>query len=117
MDDLTLAGSHFAHVRGHLIWDEARVELDGLQASVDRASLSGRLAVNLRGNRPAYKLAARLRGWEWQSGSLNAQGTLETSGVGAQLMANLTSEGALSGTALDLVKPRSRGAAFPPVSL
>jgi hypothetical protein len=105
VDDLTLAGSHFAHVRGHLIWDEARLEFDGLQANVDRASLTGRLAVNLRGNRPAYKLAARLRGWEWQSGSLNAQGTLETSGIGAQLMANLTSEGALSGTALDLGTP------------
>jgi len=105
VNDLTLAGSHFAHVRGHLIWDEARLEFDGLQAGVDRASLTGRLAVNLRGNRPAYKLAARLRGWEWQSGSLDAQGTLETSGVGAQLMANLTSEGALSGTALDLGTP------------
>ncbi len=82
VDDLTLAGEHFQHVRGHLIWDEARVEFDGLQATVDGAALTGRLAVNLRGNRPAYKLAARLKGWEWQSGRLDAQGTLETSGVG-----------------------------------
>jgi hypothetical protein len=102
VNDLTLAGEHFRHVRGHLIWDEARLEFDGLQANVDRAALTGRLAVNLHGNRPAYKLAAKLKGWEWQKGNLDAQGTLETSGVGTQLLANLTSEGAITGAALDL---------------
>jgi hypothetical protein len=102
VNDLTLAGQHFQHVRGHLIWDESRLEFDGLQANVDRASVAGRLAVNLRGNRPAYKLTGRLKGLAWQSGNLDAQGTLETSGVGAQLLANLTSEGAISGAALDL---------------
>lgn len=105
VDDLTLAGEHFRHVRGHLIWDQARVEFDGLQAGVAGADLTGKLAVNLRGNRPAYKFAARLKGWEWQSGHLDAQGTLETSGTGAQLLENLTSEGALSGSALDLGTP------------
>jgi hypothetical protein len=102
VNDLALAGEHFQRVRGHLIWDEARLEVDGLQASVDRAALTGRLAVNLRGNRPTYKLAARLKGFEWQSGNLDAQGTLETSGLGSQLLANLTSQGAISGAALDL---------------
>jgi hypothetical protein len=102
VDDLTLAGEHFLNFRSHLIWDKARVELDGLQADVDGAALTGALAVSLRGDRPAYRLAARLKGWEWQSGSLDAQGTLETSGLGVQLLQNLKSEGALSGIALDL---------------
>jgi hypothetical protein len=102
VNDLTLAGTHFEHVRGHLIWDEAHLELDGLQAAIDKAALTGKLTVNLNGNRPAYKLTARLKGWAWQSGSLDAQGTLETSGVGPQLLANLNSQGALSGNAVDL---------------
>jgi hypothetical protein len=105
VNDLTLAGEHFEHVRGHLIWDEARLEFDALQAGLGRAAITGKLAVNLRGDRPAYKLAARLKGWQWQSGNLDAQGTLETSGVGAQLLANLTSQGAISGAALDLGTP------------
>jgi hypothetical protein len=107
VNNLTLADAHFEHVRGRLIWDQARLEFDGLQAGIDQAALSGKLTVNLGGNRPAYKLAARLKGWAWQSGSLDAQGTLSTSGVGEQLLANLVSEGALSGTALDLGTPLS----------
>jgi hypothetical protein len=102
---LTLAGQHFEQVRGRLIWDEARLEFDGLQASIGRAAVTGKLAVNLRGNRPAYKLTAKLKGFEWQSGKLDAQGALETSGIGDQLLANLTSEGAISGAAFDLGTP------------
>jgi hypothetical protein len=105
VSDLTLAGAHFEHVRSRLIWDEARVEFDGLQAGIDRAAFSGRLAVNLRGNRPAYRLTGALTGWQSQSGSLDVRGTLETSGTGAQLVANLASEGVLSGIALDLGTP------------
>jgi hypothetical protein len=101
IDDLTLAGSHLTNVRARVLWDAGRVELQGLQARLDRAALSGALAVNLRGPRPSYRLTARARGLSWQSGKIDAEGVLETSGVGAQLAASLTSEGTFTGTALD----------------
>ena len=100
--DLLLAGAHFEGVRARLIWDVTRVELDGLQAKLDRAVFTGKLAVNLRANRPSYRLTAKVKGVSWQSGKLDAEGTLETSGTGSQLTANLTSEGAFTGAALDL---------------
>jgi hypothetical protein len=37
----------------------------------------------------------------WQSGSLDAEGLLTTSGTGVQLVANLVSTGTFSGTGLD----------------
>ena len=101
IDDLTLAGSHLQAVRAHVLWDGGRVELDGLQARLDHAAVSGRLAVNLRGATPSYKLTARAKGLSWQSGNLDAEGVLETSGTGAQLAANLTSEGVFTSAELD----------------
>lgn len=102
IDRLELAGYELENVRARLLWDGARVSLDGLQATLDRASVTGKLSIALRGPRPSYKLAARLKGLTWQGGTLDADGTLETSGVGAQLLSNLTSDGAFTGAGIDL---------------
>jgi len=99
--DLLLAGCHLENVRAHLLWDVARVEFEGIQARLDRAAITGQLAVNLRSARPSYKLTAKVKGLDWQAGKLDAEGTLETSGSGKQLLANLTSEGSFTGVALD----------------
>jgi len=99
--DLQLAGSHLENVRAHLLWDAARVELEAIQARFDRAAITGRLSVNIRGTRPSYKLAAKVKGLNWQSGKLDGEGTLEAAGVGAQLLASLTSEGTFTAAALD----------------
>jgi hypothetical protein len=101
IDDLVLDGAHLANVRAGLRWDIARVELDGLQAKLDKAAITGRLIVGLRGAQPTYRLAAKVKGLSWQSGKLDAEGTLETSGTGAGLLANLKSEATFTGSALD----------------
>jgi hypothetical protein len=102
IDRLDLAGYGLENVRARLLWDGARVELEGIQASLDRAAITGKLSVALRGSRPSYKLAGRLKGLSWQGGKLDAEGTLETSGAGAQLLSNLTSDGAFTGAGIDL---------------
>jgi hypothetical protein len=84
-----------------VLWDVARVDFDGIQARLDRAAITGKLAVNLRTARPSYKLTAKVKGLDWQAGKLDADGTLETSGTGSQLLANLKSEGTFTGAALD----------------
>ncbi len=99
--DLALGDVHAENVRARLVWDGVRVELDGLQARLDNAAISGKLAINLRGSRPVYKLTGKLKGVNWQSGKVDADGTLETSGTGAQALANLTADFAFSGSALD----------------
>jgi hypothetical protein len=42
-----------------------------------------------------------VKGLDWQSGKMDAEGTLETSGTGRQLLTNLTSQGEFTGAALD----------------
>jgi hypothetical protein len=102
IDDLMLAGTHLEKVRARLVWDAARVDLEGLQANLDHAAVTGKLAIDLRGTRPAYKLTGSLKGLPWQSGKVDAEGTMETSGTGLQLLANLKSEGAFTGANVDL---------------
>jgi hypothetical protein len=101
VDDLLVGGTHLGNVRGQLRWDAARVEIDNLQAKLERAAITGRLTIGLRGTQPVYKIAAKVKGFNWQSGKVDAEGTLETSGTGAQLLANLTSEAAFAAPALD----------------
>lgn len=101
VDDLAVAGAHLENVRAHLLWDAARVQLDILQARLDRAAITGTLAVNLRGTRPSYRLDGKVKGLNWQSGKLDGAGSVETSGTGLQLVTNLRSEGKFTGTGLD----------------
>ena len=101
IDDFQMADSHLENVRARFLWDVTRVDLTGIQAQLDRAAVTGALAVSLRGRSPVYTFTGKLSGLNWQSGKLDAEGTLETSGIGMQLLANLKSEGTFSGTALD----------------
>jgi hypothetical protein len=99
--ELRVSGLDVQNVRARLLWDSARVEFDNLQAKLDRAAITGKMAINLRGNQPVYKMTGKVKGLPWQSGKVDAEGTLETSGTGEQLLANLTSEGSFSASALD----------------
>src|SRR5450432_452748 len=102
IDSLALGGARLENVRTRLLWDVTRVELEALQAKMEGAAITGRLDMNLRGSRPSYRLTAKVKGALWQSGKIDAEGSLETFGTGAQLLANLTSEGTFAGAGLDL---------------
>ena len=102
IEDLEIANAHLENVRAALVWDAMHLELDEIETRLSNAALAGTLAVNLRGGGPAYKLTGKLSGLNWQSGKLDAEGTVETSGTGLQLLANLKSEGTFSGINLDL---------------
>ncbi|MEO8372015.1 MAG: hypothetical protein ABI806_22720 [Candidatus Solibacter sp.] len=110
IDDLAIGGEHLENLRARILWDVARVQLEGLQANLGRASLTGRLDVNLRGSRPNYRLTSKLKGMAWQGGTVDAEATLETFGTGTQLLTNVTAEGAFAGSAIELgALPPMRG--------
>ena len=101
VDDLLIAGAHLENVRAHVLWDVARVQFEAVQAKLEKAAITGVLAVNLRGARPSYRLDAKVKGLNWQAGKLDGQATVETSGTGLQLVTNLTAEGTFTGAGLD----------------
>ena len=102
IDDFSIGGLHCQNVQTHILWDATRVTLGDIRAALDGAALTGKLSANLRGARPAYSLSAKLTGLEWQDGKVELEGKTETSGTGAQLLANLTSQGTFSATGMDL---------------
>jgi hypothetical protein len=102
LDELTLAGARIERLRGRVLWDVGHVELDNLQGAIGQTALSGRLDIDLRGSRPTYRLAGKVKNLAWQSGTIDAEGALESFGAGSQLLTNLSVEGGFSGASLDL---------------
>src|ERR1035437_8268099 len=86
IDDFLLGGDHLENVRARVLWDVARVKLEGIRANLDRAVIAGKLDVKLRGSRPNYKLTSKIKGMSWQSGKVDADSRLETFGTGMQLL-------------------------------
>jgi hypothetical protein len=103
--DLSLAGLHFEGLRARLLWVAERVDLDGIQATSGGAAVSGRLGVNLRSVLPSYRLTAKLKGLDYLTGKLDAEGAIESFGSGTQLLTNLTAEGTFAGAGWDLGAP------------
>jgi hypothetical protein len=101
IDDLVLAGAHLENFRARVLWDEARVQADGIQTKLNGAAVTGKLDVNLRGSRPNYKLTAKVKGMAWQGGKVDLDAALDTFGTGTQLLTNLNADGTFSGTNLD----------------
>jgi hypothetical protein len=101
VDEFVMAGQRIDNLRARLLWDVGRVQLDALQARVDDTTMTGKLDVNLRGSRPSYKLTMKMKGLDWQSGKLDAEGSVETFGTGLQLLGNMTGDGVFTGSAVD----------------
>jgi hypothetical protein len=99
--ELEIADVRLQNVRARLTWDVARVELAALEAKVGRAAIAGTLAVELAGPRPVYKLSGKVKALDWQSGKLDAEGTLESAGTGEQLLTNLKSDGTFASSGMD----------------
>jgi hypothetical protein len=99
---LRLGGLEVDGLRARLVWDGARARLENITGRLEGGVLNGTLTVNLRGSRPAYLLAGRLRNVDCRSGKVDAEGALETQGIGAEVLANLRSQGIFKGSALEL---------------
>ncbi len=98
IDDLAVGGSHMENLHAHIVWDSVQAQLESLRATLGDAALSGRFAVNVKGAQPGYTFSGTLKGLPWQDGKVDLEGKLETSGMGRQLLANLSSVGVFLAT-------------------
>jgi hypothetical protein len=87
--DFELGGVHLEKLRARLLWDVLHVNFPALEAHLENAPISGALAVTLGTRAPSYKLSAKIRGLNWQGSKAEAEGMLQTSGTGAQVLANV----------------------------
>jgi len=78
---------------GQMRWTGAAVAFQNLAWSLGDATGACDLTVTLSGPLPRYRLAGRLDEIAWREGGLSVEGTLDTSGAGADLLANARMEG------------------------
>jgi hypothetical protein len=84
-----------------VLWEGSKLKLSGIKGRLDEAKLSGDLTADLAGRAPIYVLVGSVEDYIYKNGRINFTGSLETSGTGAQLLANLHTQGALKGRAID----------------
>lgn len=99
---LTLAGQTFSRVRTQVVWDGSDVRLRSLEAQVAGAAFSGVADASLAQRQPAYAISGHLAGFVWRSGVLAGEGTIDTSGTGGDLLANMSAKGAVRGARIEL---------------
>jgi hypothetical protein len=98
--DLDLGGVHLEKLRARLVWDVEHVNFASFDAFVGQeltplshpsapAYVDGSLAITLSPRAPVYKLSAKVHGLNWQGSKADAEGRLETSGIGARVLSNL----------------------------
>ena len=80
-------------VRGRLRWAGTAVAFHDLAWALGDASGTGEMTVGLAGPAPRYQLTGSLEDIAWRDGDLDVEATLETSGVGTDLLSNARMEG------------------------
>jgi hypothetical protein len=87
--DFEAGGIHLEKLRARLVWDAARVNVAAFDASLDHAAIEGTLVGTLGARLPSYELSAKVQGLRWQGSRVGVEGTLRTSGIGPQVLANI----------------------------
>jgi hypothetical protein len=101
---LTIGDNEFEDVRARVRWSGVRVDLFEAEARFENGTAYGRISANLAGRLPVYRASFHLDALDFKGGKLDADGRVETSGLGAELVANVHSEGSFTGRELDICK-------------
>jgi len=101
-DALELGGEDFTKFRTRVLWDGMQVRLTGTQTRFGDARFAGGATIRLDRRQPAYEVAGKATGMPWHSGTIDAEGTLATSGTGTGLLDHLRGKGSFEGSEIDL---------------
>jgi hypothetical protein len=101
---LTIGDTIVSGVRSRVRWDGARIEFANAEAHLENGSGYGRLRVDLLGRTPSYRLDYHADSVDFKGGKVDADGVIETSGMGRELMARLRSEGSFTGRGFDFCR-------------
>lgn len=86
--------------KSRAVWSGSSVRFSGIDIKQGDMTGAGKLDVDLKASNPVYQLAGQLHSLGYHEGTLDLEGSLETSGTGGDLAANVKSEGTFSGTAI-----------------
>lgn len=103
--DVTVAafsinGNALGPMSSYFVWQGASLQLTPLQINLPEGIIRGRGSVNLKSYAPRCTFTARVSGFPWRGGTLSADGTFQTAGLGGDSLRNLRATGTF--TAFDL---------------
>jgi hypothetical protein len=84
------------------VWRGPSITVSNIAWHSDDMRASGKMSVNLAKAEPAYHLSGTVENFDYRNGQLDVTGDLETSGTGADLLANLQSKGTFDGRGIAL---------------
>lgn len=87
---------------GSFKWQGERVQLGPLRVRSGEAVFRGRIQVDLRRATPAYRATGVLASCPWLGGLWSVEGSLETAGLGSDLLENLRAQIAFLGRSVRL---------------
>ncbi len=74
-------------------WKGARLDVKDWKGTINDGEFASVVSADLSGAEPSYKARFDMKGMKWQEGRLDAPGTAETSGFGAETLARLRLNG------------------------
>lgn len=89
-------------LNAHGIWRGPSITVSNIVWRSDDMRASGKMSVNLAKAEPAYQLRGTVENFDYRNGQLDVAGDLHTSGTGADLLANLQSNGTFDGRGIVL---------------
>lgn len=104
---LTFGAGELHDLRARIRWSGVRVDLLDAEARLENGTAYGRLTANLAARLPSYRLSYHLDSLDFNGGKVDADGSLETAGLGPELLSNVHAEGSFSGRELELCKSAS----------
>ncbi len=97
IDDLAIGDLNAKLSHARLLWDGAQVRLSAIDLEIEDAHATGAATIDLAGRAPHYRFDGRIEGVAYKGGQLDFDGSLESDGAGADLIANAHAEGSLRG--------------------
>jgi hypothetical protein len=86
--------------QAHVIWDEASVRLEDIDAHIEDSPLAGLLTVDLAAKAPAFRFTGTLEDVPYRGGRVDFEGSVDAAGTGPALLLNARGQGSLKGRAL-----------------
>jgi len=97
IDELDIGDYRGSLNRARLLWDGAQVRLAGIDLTLDEVQVNGSATIDLSGRAPHYRFDGRMNDVPFKGGRLDFDGSLESGGEGADLLAGARAEGSLRG--------------------
>ncbi len=105
--DLTVG--HFAvnqidlgPLSARFVWQGTNLQFTSVQLNLPEGLIRARGAVNIASYSPRWRFSAKVTGFPWRGGLLNAQGKFDSSGTGVESLQNLHADGTFSAEDLNL---------------